>query len=199
MRERWRLDLATEDDESLVRPIVSHGNGKYAELDMAMSSPIGHSRALNRAREEFLARISVKLSRPLDWLVVADHSDQMRRTGVPEEIPDSVPPELVRYLGTYHLAQAQTDFTLVYHEGALKLRQSGVDRPIGLRAAEADGRWVDEFGRDLHFVGVDAETAAELALEVITGFERTDTAAGVEAALDAERSAAWVLECAPTR
>jgi hypothetical protein len=43
IRERWRLDLATEDDESLVRSIIPHGDRDYAVLGIVMSSPIGHN------------------------------------------------------------------------------------------------------------------------------------------------------------
>ena len=101
---------------------------------------------------------------------------RLRRIAVPKEVSGSAPPELVHYLGTYHLAKVQTDFKVVYHQGTLALRQPGVDRPIRLDPANEDGRWVDEFGRRFRFSADETGAIVELSMEVISLFERTGTA-----------------------
>lgn len=100
---------------------------------------------------------------------------RMRRTGTPDEVPGTVPPELAAYLGTYHLAKARADFTVLYRRGGLALRQPGVGRDLRLEPQDEEGRWVDELGRRLRFETGAAETVAGLEMEAITPFVRGET------------------------
>ena len=94
---------------------------------------------------------------------------RMRRTATPDEVPRAAPAELVPYLGTYHLAKARADFTVLYHQGALGLHQPGAGRILRLEPAGGQRRWVDEHGRYLRFETGEKGTVSGLTMESITG------------------------------
>lgn len=90
----------------------------------------------------------------------------------------AAPPELIPYLGTYHLAKAQLDFEVIYHQGALALRQAGTGGAIRLEPADEKGSWVDEHGRHLRFETGETGEVAQLNMESITPFERSPESLG---------------------
>ena len=97
----------------------------------------------------------------------------MPRQSEPEEIDDATPTDLVPYLGGYVLAQAQAEFTVILRDGGLAVHDPLEDEVIRLESPDAQGRWLDEFGRNAITFERDPDgRVTAMKLDVLNKFTR---------------------------
>jgi transglutaminase-like putative cysteine protease len=73
---------------------------------------------------------------------------RMRRASEPEEIGEEVPEELRPYLGGYFFAPAQAEFTVLWDDGTLAVRDPIAKAVVHLDPTDEEGWWIDEFGKN---------------------------------------------------
>jgi transglutaminase-like putative cysteine protease len=99
---------------------------------------------------------------------------RLRRIRSPEEIDDDVPEELRPYLGTYLLAQLNAEFTVLYKRGHLAVKDPFEKKTIRLDPPDAEGKWLDEFGKNtLTFQRDDAGAIETLTIDSVSRFNRS--------------------------
>jgi len=98
---------------------------------------------------------------------------RLPRTGEQGPPAASMPADMRPYQGTYLLAQARADFTVVYESQGLVINDPLAKRAIRLRPSVQAGAWVDEFGKfTIRFEADDAGKVAAMLLEGVTVFKR---------------------------
>ena len=99
---------------------------------------------------------------------------RMRRTESPEAIDDDVPAELRSHLGTYLLAQLNAEFTVLYKDGRLAVKDPFEKQTIRLDPPDEQGRWLDEFGKNSVTFQADEEGNIEsLTIDSVSRFRRS--------------------------
>jgi ketosteroid isomerase-like protein len=111
---------------------------------------------------------------------------RMQRTATPEEIDADVPERFHPYLGTYLLAQLNAEFTVIYRDESLAVEDPLAKRTVGLQPPDAEGRWVDEFGKNaISFEREEDGVFMTMVIDSASTFRRGDAvAAEAEAVVD---------------
>jgi transglutaminase-like putative cysteine protease len=81
----------------------------------------------------------------------------MTRKSDPEEMPEDAPDHLRPYLGEYLFAQAQAEFTVLYHEGGLAIFNPLDKETVGLQSPDENGGWLDEYGKNTIYFDTDGD------------------------------------------
>ena len=85
----------------------------------------------------------------------------------------SVPEELSPYLGKYHFAAVNAQFTVIYHEDGLAIEDPLENATVGLQPPDEEGRWVDEFNKNVISFDTDDEgNVKSLVIDAISRFRR---------------------------
>jgi hypothetical protein len=72
----------------------------------------------------------------------------MPRTSDPEKIDDDVPEGFKSYLGVYHYAARQADFTVSFKRGKLTLYDPLERTTVKFQGPDDKGRWLDEYDKN---------------------------------------------------
>jgi len=98
---------------------------------------------------------------------------RLPRTGGQGAPPAGVPAEMRLYPGTYLLAQARAEFTVVYEDGGLVINDPLAKRAIKLKPSGQAGTWIDEFGKfTIRFETDEAGKVTAMLLDGATVFKR---------------------------
>jgi len=81
----------------------------------------------------------------------------MTRTSDPEEMPGDVPDDLRPYLGQYLFVQANTEFTVLYHEGGLAIYNPMDKKTVRLQPPDESGGWLDQYDKNTIYFDADSE------------------------------------------
>jgi hypothetical protein len=77
------------------------------------------------------------------------------------------------YLGTYPLAAAQAEFTVLYQDNGLAVHDPLEKKTIRLRLPDTDGKWVDEFDKNAVFFDRDGQgNVRAMNIDSVTRFRR---------------------------
>lgn len=79
----------------------------------------------------------------------------MPRKSDSEEMPADVPDDLRPYLGKYLFAQAQAEFTVLYHEGGLAIYNPMDKKTVRLQSPDENGGWLDEYDKNTFYFDID--------------------------------------------
>jgi hypothetical protein len=91
----------------------------------------------------------------------------------PEDLPDDVPGDLRPYLGQYLFAQANSEFTVLYHEGGLAIHNPMDGETVGLQPPGEGGGWLDEYDKNTIYFDSDAEgNITALRIDAANRFEK---------------------------
>jgi transglutaminase-like putative cysteine protease len=97
----------------------------------------------------------------------------MTRQSGPEEMPEDVPDDLKPYLGKYLFAQANVEFTVIYHEGGLAIYDPTNNETVGLQPPGEDGGWIDEHDKNTIYFDTDGEgNITALRIDAANRFEK---------------------------
>ena len=98
---------------------------------------------------------------------------RMQRTADPEEIDADVPERFHPYLGTYLLAQLNAEFTVIYRNDSLAVKDPLAGQTIGLQPPDEEGGWLDEFGKNtISFERGEEGQIRALLIDSVSRFKR---------------------------
>ncbi|MFC1799826.1 transglutaminase family protein [Candidatus Eisenbacteria bacterium] len=97
----------------------------------------------------------------------------MTRNSDPEEMPGDVPDDLRPYLGQYLFAQANVEFTVLYHEGGLAIYNPGDKQTVGLQPPDENGGWLDQYGKNTIYFDTESDgSVTALRIDAANRFAR---------------------------
>jgi hypothetical protein len=97
----------------------------------------------------------------------------MPRTADPDIVSREVPEEYRKYLGVYHFAALNADFTVLYRSGAVAINNPLEKRVVELQAPNENGEWVDEFNKNvITFKMDDTGSVTALVIDAISTLPR---------------------------
>jgi hypothetical protein len=95
-----------------------------------------------------------------------------RKSG-PDEIPQDVPDDLRSYLGQYLFAQANAEFTVLFHEGGLAVYNPMDEETVGLQPPDQSGGWLDEYDKNTIYFDTDKDgNVTAMRIDAANRFER---------------------------
>jgi len=98
---------------------------------------------------------------------------RLQRIRDPEETDPEAPERDRPYLGVYHLAQLNAEFTVIYEGEALAIVDPLQNATVGLQPPDQQGRRIDEYGKNtIWFEENDADGVRAMVIDAATRFKK---------------------------